>query len=48
MIFIKKWWKCKIEVIKIIFYKNLINEYGCESIRKYFMYKVRKVFFEIL
>lgn len=44
MTFIKKWWKCKIEVIKTTFHKNLTNEYGCESIRKYPMYKVRKVF----
>lgn len=40
--------KCKIEVIKTTFHKDLADEYGCKGIGKCPMHKVGEVFLEIL
>ncbi|WLD27967.1 hypothetical protein CDIFMA2_18500 [Clostridioides difficile] len=37
--------KCKIEVIKTTFHKNLADEYGCKGIGKCPMHEVGEVFF---
>lgn len=37
--------KCKIEVLKTTFHKDLADEFGCKSIRKCPMHKVGDIFF---